>query len=578
MMALKLGTLFTIVASLISVSVADLQVIVPPNVQVELFNPVNIPCIWTHTLYQNEDPVAMWHVDKEGVHEPIYYLQDEKYRAGDDVPEYFNRTSITDNFTLVINNVSVIDNRDFFCQVIMGTEGSDEQEVKLEVFKAPTLESALDESPIKVGEPFKVGRCVAKNGFPMPRIVWYKGSEGFKQSPDVNISEEVSNDADGLITVSSTLNVLALLADDGANIKCTMQYDWFEKKILTNDSKTISLSILYPMTQVKIKVAPTEPILEGKNITLQCMTNGKPSANYTWYLNNELLKDKAPDSPLSLTSVTLKDSGNYSCQATQNIIWNISLTMFHDLTVHFIEELVLSGKPVEAVNASDPFNISCSTNASLQPLYSWQKKGVSIINSQMLIFKNVVPKDSGVYTCMASLAGMPQASEDKSFQLQVLSKPEMVPGRTIIQDEGTEVKLQCTSFGCPEPSIKWQGVDESKQVIYWNEKNCTYTSLISVVITSDSQLVNCTASNTLGQSKESFQLKKKDTSGNGGVLAGIITSVLLIALVCSVLYWAFKKKQLCFTQKAELTLNDSKEVTTAETEKFDMEDPPRENV
>uniref|UniRef100_A0A8C4QUM2 Ig-like domain-containing protein n=1 Tax=Eptatretus burgeri TaxID=7764 RepID=A0A8C4QUM2_EPTBU len=578
MMVAKHATLFSIVTSLISVTVAEFQVKVPPKVQVELFNPVNISCTWTHTLYPNEKPVAMWHVNKGGNHEAIYYFQNQSYWVGDDLPEYIGRIGHIDKFTLVIFNVSVIDNRYFFCQVMIGREGSDEQEVKLDVFKAPTFESDLDDSLIKVGEELLVGRCVARKGYPAPRITWYNGTNVVQQSPDVNISTEESSDSDGLITTTSSLRIIASIPDDGAKIKCSMQYDWFNQKVITNESKLISISVFYPMQQIKIKVPSKKPVLEGTNVTMLCETNGKPPANYTWYLNNELLKDEVPDSPLSLTSVTSKNSGNYSCQANQSV-WNTFMTVYYELTVHYIVEPVLSGKPVETVNVSNPFNISCSANSSMPPSYSWQKNGdFSIIKSQTLSFESVAPKDSGVYTCTASLSEVPQANESKSFQLEVLSKPEMVKSQIITGYEDTTVELYCRSFGCPKPSSKWEGVDGSNQDIKWYAKNCTYTSVISIVIESEEQLVNCTASNRLGQSKTNFRLKKKNTPGNGGVLAGIITAVLLIALVCSALYWAFKNKQLCFAQKAEFQLNDSKEVMATETERFDIEDPTRENV
>uniref|UniRef100_A0A3Q2SSY0 Ig-like domain-containing protein n=1 Tax=Fundulus heteroclitus TaxID=8078 RepID=A0A3Q2SSY0_FUNHE len=67
----------------------------------------------------------------------------------------------------------------------------------------------------------------------------------------------------------------------------------------------------------KRNVSPSkEHYEEGSDITLGCLAESRPSAEFTWSLNGNPLPDTGPE--LKLKNIHISQSGNYSCQVCKH--------------------------------------------------------------------------------------------------------------------------------------------------------------------------------------------------------------------------------------------------------------------
>ncbi|CAK6984910.1 carcinoembryonic antigen-related cell adhesion molecule 1, partial [Scomber scombrus] len=65
---------------------------------------------------------------------------------------------------------------------------------------------------------------------------------------------------------------------------------------------------------IRLKLSPSEDhYMEGSTIRLSCSADSRPTAQFQWFLNGDLLSDTGPE--LTLMNIQMSQSGNYSCQA-----------------------------------------------------------------------------------------------------------------------------------------------------------------------------------------------------------------------------------------------------------------------
>ena len=63
-----------------------------------------------------------------------------------------------------------------------------------------------------------------------------------------------------------------------------------------------------------VSVSPSAEIVEGSSVNLTCSSDANPSANYTWYKENQTLL-QGSEGFYNFTSISSEDRGIYYCRS-----------------------------------------------------------------------------------------------------------------------------------------------------------------------------------------------------------------------------------------------------------------------
>ncbi|XP_035983689.1 carcinoembryonic antigen-related cell adhesion molecule 6 [Fundulus heteroclitus] len=132
-------------------------------------------------------------------------------------------------------------------------------------------------------------------------FLWMKSSYEAKASNRIQIS-------DG----GSTLTIFKVTRYDHGLYSCHVQ-----NAVSNGRSSPVNIFISYGPENTTLKVSPSkEHHEEGSDITLGCLAESRPSAEFTWSLNGNPLPDTGPE--LNLKNIQISQRGNYSCRAFNN--------------------------------------------------------------------------------------------------------------------------------------------------------------------------------------------------------------------------------------------------------------------
>ncbi|XP_060706608.1 CD166 antigen-like isoform X2 [Hemiscyllium ocellatum] len=233
---------------------------------------------------------------------------------GDEVQSNESHFQMLGDGTLLIRLVGIEDQGLFKCGVVV-EEGLETFSVtNVSVFKSP-IKPQLIKSYLTstVGRHSEIGKCVAKDGYPVGNITWYKnGKVIFANGNETqNKIRILKNQNTGLYTIESTLYHTVIKADINAKFLCEVVYP-FKEGNGTQRSEPVTIDVHYPVESVTIEVQPpTSTIREGDTVTMNCTADTNPSpAEYLWE------KDGKPLDGLNLytlPTVTKEDEGEYTC-------------------------------------------------------------------------------------------------------------------------------------------------------------------------------------------------------------------------------------------------------------------------
>uniref|UniRef100_A0A3P8UHB0 Immunoglobulin superfamily, member 9a n=1 Tax=Cynoglossus semilaevis TaxID=244447 RepID=A0A3P8UHB0_CYNSE len=191
---------------------------------------------------------------------------------------------------------------------------------------------------------------------------------------------------------------------------------WYECRILvldrpTEELKNSSWTLLSVTAPPTFKEAPPSvvEVLVGADVSLSCAVIGNPTPIITWLKDGSLIPREDYQVPSHLYFV--RSVGQYTCHAS-NVEGNVS----------HVTAVKVKGPPVIVVppkstsrNMSQDALLRCQAVADPPNMtYVWQKDGENVhhIDSLMrrvkimvdgtLLISNLLPEDSGNYTCMPS--------------------------------------------------------------------------------------------------------------------------------------------------------------------------------
>ncbi|XP_070624675.1 hemicentin-1 isoform X2 [Bos indicus] len=213
-----------------------------------------------------------------------------------------------------------------------------------------------------------------------------------------------------------------------------------------------------------IQVPSNVTVTPGETAVLTCLVVSAVGYNLTWQRNDRdiRLTDTAgmrilANLSLELRSVKFSDAGEYRCVVSNE---GGSSTEAVFLTVQEPPKVTVMPKN-QSFTAGSEVSIMCSATGYPKPKIAWTMNDVFIMGSHRyrmtsegnLFIKNAVPKDAGIYGCLASnSAGM----DKQTSTLRYIEAPKLI----VVQSEllvalGDTTVMECKTSGVPPPQVKW---------------------------------------------------------------------------------------------------------------------------
>ncbi|KAL0993750.1 hypothetical protein UPYG_G00113130 [Umbra pygmaea] len=459
---------------------------------------------------------------------------DAQIKAMDD---YKTRVSIAANFSLLIQDGSMVDQRIFTCMVVY-TSNLDEHPVSVLVYKKPLPPQIKDiAKELENGKLTPLGVCVAAAANPAADIVWSKN--GMPLTSDENtivITDTVTVDPlTRLSTTTSSLRYTAVKGDMGAKFTCTTKHP-----LETQTSSPETFIIQYPTEKLSLQVLAKDPIIEGDNVTLKCKADGNPPpTSFNFIIKGQKVTVKDSDN-YTLTGVTRDNTGDYKC----SLVNDGKMEASEKVVVKYLDlSLSSTGRVLKTVG--DIFVVTVKLNYSNIPKVSWTKDNGKLDKAPT--FEPVKYSDAGLYGCEASVEGIKRS---QSFLLDVEGKPVIKRITKHRSEDGKNKVLTCEAEGAPRPSVQWSINGTNEESSYINGKaihkitvvpsgNLTVSCFVTNKLGDDFMVINVTTLNK--EEKKPEKGEHEDSSDQTKLIVGIVVGLLIASIVVGLGYWIYMK-------------------------------------
>lgn len=363
----------------------------------------------------------------------------------------------------------------------------------------------------------------------------------------------------GLYTVQNTLLYKVLKEDKDALFSCEVSF-YVPGSVRTVVSNSVNITIHYPTTMVELwKESPPGLVKEGDTVVLRCQGDGKPPPSFIF------TREQRPDAPLDssgnvliLSAVSRKDSGLYQCRPREPHSSSDAKGEVQ-LNVNYLDPAVVIPKESEVMLKGEDLTATCNALSSLKTSTVWYKDGRMVGMGNTMQLQDATYDTAGEYICEVTVQSLPALHTNSSVHILVHGAAQMLTVEQDVQLEqavGRDLNLSCEAQGYPLPTIFWSfSTGQNWQVVLNRADGYSTHSVVSVRVTSDFSS-QCNATNDLGTEARVFSIKAipmvtspaafSPAEGSGIIIVVIILSLLLLAILGSVLYFLHKKgKLLC---------------------------------
>uniref|UniRef100_A0A3P9NBD6 Basal cell adhesion molecule (Lutheran blood group) n=1 Tax=Poecilia reticulata TaxID=8081 RepID=A0A3P9NBD6_POERE len=502
-------------------------------------------CLFSLNLFQE--------IDNQRIR--VAYRTNSGERMSDPGTPLVGRVTLEEDLTLTIKSVKPSDPNKYYCQVTAGKDGSGEGETILEVFVAPQKpEIQKPSQAISVTQQFssEVGTCEAKNGFPSPRIIWFKDNQPLPEIKDrrekTYMILSTVKETTGLYTIKNTLYMQPTKADKDSTFHCTVEYSLAgeKNKNIQKKSEPMKIDLNYPFENIMFNLFNPTVVKEGDTVTLKCETDGNPQPEFDFSKDEKNIP--GADGSLILRNVKRTDSGTYKCSTydyDSDVIEKFNTTV---LTVNYIDEMSVTPAGNQIIDLGKQVQWQCKTKASKIHTVLWKKGDVVLSQDGTLSIASVAYKDAGEYVCFGGVPEVPGLTAQASVNLTVKGKPEIdTPHAGEVAKEGDELTLKCSANGFPKPQFTWS--TQGKQSVSVEENKVVGSLTLKATPEIIKSGVKCEVSNEFGKDSKDFPVAvkraEKQQEGSSAVVIAVVVCVLLLLLLVAFIYCLSKKTTIC---------------------------------
>uniref|UniRef100_A0A5F8GMX4 Ig-like domain-containing protein n=1 Tax=Monodelphis domestica TaxID=13616 RepID=A0A5F8GMX4_MONDO len=230
-----------------------------------------------------------------------------------------------------------------------------------------------------------------------------------------------------------------------------------ENPLFRNRSDPFTLNVTYgPDIATIVHSANEYPT--GANITLSCVADSNPAAQFTWLQNGQRISNSATFSVIA----SLSDAGTYTCTAS-NLFTGLTRTATKNITIYApLSKPTIVTSNITAVETKD-FSLTCQATGQIHA-YQWFINGVAPAGSRIqlspdkrtLTLSRLTRRDNkGPYEC--EIQNPFSSNRSDPFPLNVTYGPDIA---TIdhISDQfatGINVTLSCVADSNPPAQFTW---------------------------------------------------------------------------------------------------------------------------
>ncbi|KAL3057469.1 hypothetical protein OYC64_007858 [Pagothenia borchgrevinki] len=304
-------------------------------------------------------------------------------------------------------------------------------------------------------------------GNPEPAITW----------------KRFSSTTGNIVTVKGKMGKFEVLSNgtlfiQNANIKDRGQYICLAENDYGSDKLFVTLSVVaYPSRILEPKIREIKSHA-GNTVEMKCRAEGRPLPMLSWILANRTqVKGQntekgrvsvSADGTLVIEEVSVYDRGHYKCIASNPAGADTATVRLQ--VVASPPGIVEEKRQQVKVGVNQHLWLPCTGQGSPQPAIHWVLNDGSMVQSNRpatrisvygngtLHIKDVTPKDSGKFECIATSS---TGSERRVVTLTVErqeSAPQIVETsqRVTVLFFEDQLRLNCSATGDPKPQILWR--------------------------------------------------------------------------------------------------------------------------
>uniref|UniRef100_A0A8C5T7V5 Matrix remodeling associated 5 n=1 Tax=Malurus cyaneus samueli TaxID=2593467 RepID=A0A8C5T7V5_9PASS len=303
-------------------------------------------------------------------------------------------------------------------------------------------------------------------GEPKPFITWTKVSTGALMTANSKLQRFE-------VWKNGTLLIRNAQLQDRGQYLCTAQ------NLHGIDKMIVVLTVVAHQPKILLSRYRDVTVYFGETIAMECQASGTPSPLISWiFPDRKILQTVTPtesrimlheNRTLSIKQATFSDRGVYKCVASNAAGADSIAVRLH---IAALPPIIQQDKQENiSLPLGSSVNIHCTAKAAPSPNIRWvvfdgtQVRPSQFVNGNLFVFpngtlyiRNVSPKDSGSYECIA--ANMVGAAR-RTVQLHVKKHASNAkitgssPQRTDVTYGGI-LHLDCSASGDPWPRILWR--------------------------------------------------------------------------------------------------------------------------